>query len=126
MVAHRFAQFNASAHPFIYTPGDGEWTDCYEARGVRGGNPLERLHLRRVFFEGEQSLGQRTIPLIRQSQSSDCILQTYRENVRWTAGGVTFVTLDVPGNNNGLGRAPDGNAEHCPCEAAQVRFVDHL
>jgi hypothetical protein len=43
LVAHRLAQFNASAHPFIYTPGDNEWTDCHEQQGVKGGNPLERL-----------------------------------------------------------------------------------
>ena len=30
LVARRFAQFSASAHPFIYTPGDNEWTDCHE------------------------------------------------------------------------------------------------
>src|SRR5215468_3475403 len=60
VVARRFAQFNASVHPFIYTPGDNEWTDCHDAQGVKGGNPLERLtHLRKVFFAGEQSLGQR-------------------------------------------------------------------
>ena len=43
LVARRFAQFSASAHPFIYTPGDNEWTDCHEQQGVKGGNPLERL-----------------------------------------------------------------------------------
>jgi hypothetical protein len=60
LVARRFGQFNASAHPLIYTPGDNEWTDCHEQQGVKRGNPLERLaHLRKVFFEGEQSLGAR-------------------------------------------------------------------
>ena len=83
LVARRFAQFSASAHPFIYTPGDNEWTDCHEQQGVKGGNPLERLaHVRKVFFAGEQSLGQRTMPLVHQSESSDPVLQKYRENVR--------------------------------------------
>src|SRR5882757_2988600 len=27
----RKAQFNLSTHPFIYTPGDNEWTDCRRA-----------------------------------------------------------------------------------------------
>jgi hypothetical protein len=27
VVTRRFAQFNASAHPFIYIPGDNEWTE---------------------------------------------------------------------------------------------------
>lgn len=72
LVARRFAQFSASAHPFIYTPGDNEWTDCHEQQGVKGGNPLERLaHVRKVFFAGEQSLGRRTMPLVHQSESAD-------------------------------------------------------
>jgi hypothetical protein len=113
VIGRRFAQFDASAHPFIYVPGDNEWTDCHEKQGVKGSNPLERLaHLRKVFFAGEQSLGRRTMRLIRQSQSPEAALHKYRENVRWTAAGVTFMTLHVTGSNNGLGRAPDGDAEY--------------
>jgi hypothetical protein len=33
--AHRLAQFQAMAHPLIFTPGDNEWTDCSD--------PLDRL-----------------------------------------------------------------------------------
>ena len=124
VVARRFAQFNASAHPFIYTPGDNDWTDCHDAQGVKGGNPLERLaHVRKVFFEGEQSLGRRMMPLIRQSKSTDPSFQKYRENVRWTAGGVTFVTLHIPGSNNGLGRAPDGDAEYAERNKANLAWL---
>src|SRR5262245_1357257 len=32
MYAQRLAEFQASAHPFVYTPGDNDWTDCHEAR----------------------------------------------------------------------------------------------
>jgi hypothetical protein len=83
VVTRRFAQFNASAHPFIYIPGDNEWTDCHEKQGVKGGDPLERLaHLRKVFFAGEESLGQRTIRLIRQSQSPQPVLRDLRDAAR--------------------------------------------
>src|SRR5205085_7073864 len=41
--ARRLAQFQASAHPLIYTPGDNEWTDCHAAEGASGYEPLERL-----------------------------------------------------------------------------------
>jgi hypothetical protein len=124
VVALRLAQFNASVHPLVYTPGDNEWTDCHEQQGVKGGNPLERLaHVRKVFFAGEQSLGVRTMPLIRQSQSPDPILQKYRENVRWTAAGVTFVTLHVTGSNNSLGRAPDGDAEYAERNKANLAWL---
>jgi len=121
-VARRFAQFNASAHPFVYIPGDNDWTDCHDARGIKGGNPLERLaHLRTVFFKSEQSLGQRTIALIRQSQKPD--FRTYRENVRWAAGGVTFLTLHIPGSNNGLGRSSVGDEEYAERNKANLTWL---
>jgi hypothetical protein len=124
MQARRLAQFRASAHPFVYTPGDNEWTDCHDGEGVKGGNPLERLAtLRKVFFEGEQSLGQRTLPLTRQSQSSDPIFAKYRENVRWDHGGVTFVTVNIPGSNNGLGRSLDGDAEYAERNKVDLAWV---
>jgi hypothetical protein len=121
-LAKRLAQFNASAHPFIFTPGDNDWTDCHEGEGVKGGNPLERLvTLRKVFFEGEQSLGRRTIPLTRQSQNPS--FAKFRENARWEISGVTFVTLHVPGSNNGLGRAPDGDAEYVDRNKANLAWL---
>src|SRR4051794_19030315 len=49
ILLRRRAQFERSAHPFFYTPGDNEWTDC---RGMPGGSrdPIERLaRLREVF-----------------------------------------------------------------------------
>ena len=105
LLAKRLAQFRASAHPLVYTPGDNEWTDCHDGQGVKGGNPLERLAVvRAMFFKEEQSLGQRKLPLIRQGGA-------YRENARWEAGGVTFLTLHVVGSNNGLGRTPAGDEE---------------
>jgi len=87
-------RFESSAHPLIYVPGDNEWTDC----GRTGYDPLERLErLREIFFEGDESLGEETIPLTRQGtrQGTD-----YPENVRWSYGGVTFLGLNVPGPNN--------------------------
>ena len=124
LLARRFAQFNASAHPFIYTPGDNEWIDCYNAQGIKGDNPLDRLaRVRKIFFEGEQSLGRRTMPLIRQSQSTDPVLQKYRENVRWTAAGVTFMTLHIPGSNNGVGRTPEGDEEYAERNKANLAWL---
>ena len=106
----RLAQFNAIPHPVIFTPGDNDWTDCHEGQNVKGGNPLDRLaKVRETFFVGEQSLGKRTMPLLRQSQNPE--YSKYRENVRWDFGGVTFVTLHVTGSNNGLGRAADTDVE---------------
>jgi len=122
LLAKRLAQFSALAHPLVFTPGDNDWTDCHEAQGVKGGNPLERLlAVRKLFFESGQSLGRRTMPLTRQSQNPD--FAKFRENARWDLGGVTFVTLHIPGSNNGLGRAPDGDAEYAERNKANLAWL---
>lgn len=90
--------FQSSKHPLIYIPGDNEWTDCHR-RSNGGYDPLERLaKLRELFFAGRNSLGRRTIPLTRQSQNP--AFSGYRENVRWEAGEVLFLGLNVPGSSN--------------------------
>jgi len=83
-------RFEDSANPLVYVPGDNEWTDCERT----GYDPIERLErLREIFFVGDESLGEETIPLTRQSAD-------YPENVRWSYGGATFLGLNVPGPNN--------------------------
>lgn len=90
--------FQSSKTPLVYVPGDNEWTDCH--RQSNGSyDPLERLaKLRELFFEGETALGQRTLALERQSRNS--AFASYRENVRWEAGGALFVGLNLPGSEN--------------------------
>jgi hypothetical protein len=103
---NRLGLAQRSRHPFIFVPGDNEWTDCHRAK-PRTYDPLERLtKLRQMFFQGDQSLGQRTIRLTRQSEDSQ--YAKFRENVRWTHGEVLFVTLHVVGSNNNLGRCHGG------------------
>lgn len=124
MVAKRLAQFNASIHPMIYTPGDNEWTDCHEKQGIKGGNPQERLaKLRSVFFADEQSLGKKKLVLMRQSRSSDPVLAKYRENARWDIAGVTFITIHVVGSNNGLGRTPEADEEYAERTKANLAWL---
>lgn len=90
-------RFERSDHPLVYVPGDNEWTDCYRT----GYDPGERLdRLREIFFVGNDSLGEKTVTLTRQSAE-------YPENVRWTYGDVTFIGLNMPGSNNNRGRAPE-------------------
>ncbi len=95
------AQFQTIRHPLIYTFGDNEWTDCGRVQ-TNSFAPMERLQkLRDMFTRGDHSLGQRTMPLKRQSD--DPTFAAYRENVRWTTGGVVFATLNVPGDRNHFG-----------------------
>lgn len=111
-LSYRLAQFRASIHPLVYTPGDNDWTDCHGPR-ITGENPSQRLDkLREMFFQGDRTVGRRTLALNRQSQSANPAFAKYRENVRWDFGGVTFLTLHVVGSNNGRGRTPGGDAEY--------------
>jgi len=92
--------FDSVRHPFVFVPGDNEWTDC---RGFQAGgyDPLERLaKLRELFSGSEESLGQRRIRLARQSPD-------YPEHARWRHGDALFVTLNVPGHDNNARRMPE-------------------
>ena len=114
--ARRLAQFQRSVHPLVYTPGDNEWTDCHAAEGAPGYEPLERLaSLRARFFGTAESLGQRTLPLVRQAG--------YPDNARWTYGDVTFITLHVVGSNNNRARTPEGDAEYAARNAADIAWL---
>ena len=96
----RWEWFDRVRHPFVFVPGDNEWTDC---RGFQAGGyePLERLaKLREQFFQGEESLGQRRIRLARQGPE-------YPEHARWRHENVLFLTLNVPGNANNARAMPE-------------------
>ena len=83
--------------PFVYTPGDNEWTDCHR-QSTGGYNPLERLaRVRQVFFdEPGRSLGRHRLTL--ESQAA----RGLPENVVYHQYEVTFVAANVPGSDNGL------------------------
>lgn len=95
----RLQRFNQIRKPFIYTPGDNEWTDCHR---INNGEyqPLERLGmLREVFFaEPGMTIGGRSMRVESQAQTSG--YEEFPENVRWTRGGVIFATLHIVGSHN--------------------------
>jgi hypothetical protein len=118
----RKVRFQRIRHPFVLLPGDNEWTDCHRA-SAGGYDPLERLAaLRRIFHAGDLSLGERPLPLARQSQEPR--YRAYRENVRWIRGDIAFVGINVPGSNNNLGRTPAANAEHRERMSANFAWLD--
>ena len=96
-----FRQCQTFRHPLVYLFGDNEWSDCGSIK-TNAFVPEERLEkLRVIFTQGDQSLGQRTITLTRQS--GDARFAAFRENVRWTRGCVVFAGLNVPGADNHFG-----------------------
>jgi len=92
--------FDAFVRPLIYVPGDNEWTDCHRP-SAGGHDPGERLQrLRTLFFAAPESFGQRRIALERQAAGTDH--PALPENARWQKGRVLFVTLNIPGSDNGI------------------------
>lgn len=115
--------FQTSIHPFVVTPGDNDWTDCHFVK-ERKFEPLERLEkVRAMFYREGRSLGQRTMPVISQAQ--DRRFARFRENLRWSIGGVTFVTLHTVGSNDNFGRTPEMDAEHTERTAANIAWMKH-
>lgn len=110
-----------SKHPFVFTPGDNDWTDCHRAK-PRTYEPLERLaKLREMFYPDDLSLGQTKLKLLRQS--TDFNYAKFRENAQWTYGNVLFVTLHVVGSNNNFGRTAEMDKEYAERNAANMVWL---
>lgn len=80
----RRRQFTQIRHPFVLLPGDNEWTDCAK----HGMDPVARLARWRSLFCGAVA------GLEIERQPGQC------ENVRWRAGRLAFIGLNVPGGGN--------------------------
>lgn len=122
----RKAQFDQSAHPLIYTPGDNEWTDC-RRREMGDMDPLERLaRLRQVFFPDRWSLGRTRLELLVQDKCADaaCACAAQPENRFWTRAGVRFVTLHIVGSRNNYGFDAASDAEARCRDAANSAWLE--
>ena len=116
-----FDSFQTIRHAFILTPGDNDWTDCWPLKAKQV-DPIELLAgIRTRFFPEGRSLGQR--PIAVKNQSSDPQFSKFRENLRWTMSGVTFVTLHIVGSNDNRGRTPEMDAEHAERKAANLAWM---
>src|SRR5262245_60015793 len=100
--------FNIFQHfndPFVYTPGDNEWTDCHKTNESASGAPLNELAaVRQLFFPvpgftigGVQKAVTSQALAFDKSDPTDA---KFVENVTWMQWNVAFVTLNVPGSNN--------------------------
>lgn len=127
-----FTFFGLANHPVVYTPGDNEWTDCWQDRAGRY-DPVERLgFLRSRYFRDAVSLGRGRMPLTRQADEQPAHPQMV-ENMRWQRNGVFFLTIHLPGSNNGrpgipgdrpqIQQAPGALAEFEARDAANVAWL---
>jgi hypothetical protein len=113
-----FDLWTAFKNPFIYTPGDNEWTDCHKTKeggnvvdnsgnpvDFANGNPVANLELvRSIFFSTPgYALGGRHKRVLSQSEVFNPLSPTdskYVENVMWSQSGVLFVAINLPGGSN--------------------------
>lgn len=115
------AQFQESAHPFILTPGDNDWTDCHLLKAMKV-DPLERLaKVRSLFYPEGQSLGKRTMPI--ESQSKQPAFSKFRENLAWSHNGIDFMTMHIVGSNDNKGRTPEMDVEAAERTQANIAWV---
>jgi hypothetical protein len=119
------ADVDAFRDPFVYTPGDNEWTDCH--RPAAGGyTPTERLTaVRNVFFpRATQSLGRHRRSL--DTQADEPGYAPFVENRMWKAAKVVLSTVHVVGSNNDL--VPWFGAAETPAQRAtrQAEFDTRL
>jgi hypothetical protein len=98
----RLALFSTFADPFVYTPGDNDWTDCHRPQ-FGAFVPTERLaSLRRIFYPNpDRALGGQPALTVRP-QSRDGGFSQYVENVMWARSRAVFATIHVVGSNNDL------------------------
>jgi hypothetical protein len=132
LIRARFALYQRFNMPFLYTPGDNEWTDAHRPKeGMY--NPLERLaFVRQVFFPTVGwSTGARPMPV--RSQAQDPGFATFVENSMWVRSGVVFASLHVVGSNDDLdpwtgignvGVVPAQQAEFDARRAANLAWID--
>src|SRR5258706_1710735 len=124
----RFEQFN---DPFVYTPGDNEWTDCHKKKEFFSGAPLNELAaVRKLFFPNPgYTLGRHKKKVSTQAEEFDRAHpgdKQFVENVMWEQEHLVFVTLNLPGSNNdGLPwAAPFASEPARIAEAAQRTLAD--
>jgi hypothetical protein len=127
-VFETFEKFNA---PFVYTPGDNEWTDCHKKKQFSSGAPLSELAaVRSVFFPNPGlTLGVNKMQVASQADrfNEDHPADAqFVENVMWEQSRIVFATLNVPGSNNdGLTwTAPFTNEAARVLEASQRTLAD--
>ncbi len=122
--------FDGFDDPFVYTPGDNEWTDCHtDVKNNGFYKPTERLQaVRSLFFpEPGRTLGVNAARVA--TQANDPNNAAYVENTMWAQSRVVFATLNITGSNNDLipwGSVPTDSASNAaPSQAAEYASRAH-
>ena len=115
--------FDTFEDPFVYTPGDNEWTDCHAAIKNNGTyTPTERLQkVRSLFFPvAGRTLGVNSTHVV--SEARDPQNSAYVENTLFQRAHVVFAALNITGSNNDLapwGTPLPADAANYPSQSAE-------
>ena len=105
-IERRREVLGANQKPVVPVVAASEWSAC----GGVGTDPAERLaRVGDALFGSDESLGQSPLRWVRQSSVPR--FHRYRENLRWQTGGVLFVALNLPENNNNFRFGAGRNGE---------------
>ncbi len=101
LIRHRKSLLDALTLPWLYTPGDNEWTDCHHRAAGRF-NPVERLaFLRKTFFaDPTRTHGPGAFALATQGTTAG--FAPFVEHQRFELEGIVFASVHVVGSDNGL------------------------
>jgi len=97
----RFTQYQKFNKPFIFTPGDNEWTDCHRVSNGQY-NPLERLAYLRELFYPNPGFTSGGYPMRVATQSDVSDFEKFVENTLFRKANVMFSSIHVVGSNNNL------------------------
>jgi len=100
-----FRLFEQFTKPFVFTPGDNDWTDCHKKKQGISGAPMKELAaVRKLFYPTPgTTLGVQKKRVQTQARAFDRghpADAQFVENVLWQQSGVVFVTVNMPGSNN--------------------------
>ena len=92
-------RFNSLRHPVIYSPGDNEWTDCWEP----GSGSFARASASPPCARSSSPtlVGASAAGAFRSRPNQTARIGEFVENARWSHAGVTFATVHLVGNGNG-------------------------
>jgi hypothetical protein len=108
LYTERRNMFEHAANALIPSLTADDWTKCLNSNGKS--SAAERLNrVRELFFAEKTSLGERKIPLIRQSITPQ--FRSFGENSRWRYRNILFATIHLPENNNNYVSEAGRNSE---------------
>lgn len=123
LYAQRRALLDQSPRPLVLSLAGSDWTACRNSAGRS--NAIERLNrIRELFFDQDESLGEKKLALNRLSNSSQ--FRSYAENAYWEYGNVLFATINLPARNNHFLTEAGRNSEYEDRTVANRSWLQRL